>query len=54
LVPENGELRFQVSCPLEHFDRWANSSGESIPLPQTKEEFDKAIQQLILSSKDLA
>jgi len=53
LVPENGQLRFQVSCPLEHFDRWANSSGESIPLPETKEEFDKVIQQLLASSKDL-
>lgn len=44
---------FQVSCPLEHFDRWANSAGETIPLPKTKQEFNKAIQSLLLSSKDL-
>lgn len=44
---------FQVSCPLEHFDRWANSAGETITMPETKEEFDKAIQSLLQSSKDL-
>lgn len=44
---------FQVSCPLKHFDRWANSAGETIQLPKTKQEFDKAIQSLLLSSQDL-
>lgn len=44
---------FQVSCPVEHFDRWANSAGEIIPLPKTKQEFDSAIHYLLESSKDL-
>lgn len=45
--------RLQVSCPLKHFDRWANSAGEIISLPKTKQEFDSAIHYLLESSKDL-
>lgn len=43
----------QVSCPLEHFDRWANSGGETVPMPKSEAMFISTIHDLIESSKDL-
>lgn len=42
---------FECSCPLEHFDRWANSRGaEASRIPQTEQEFKATIAQLIKES----
>lgn len=31
--------QFQVSLPYHDFDRWANSTACSLPLPQNKDQF---------------
>lgn len=44
---------FECSCPLEYFDRWANSSGAEHPkIPQTEKEFLSAVKELHYLSKD--
>lgn len=44
---------FEVSCPNEHFDRWANSGGSIMTgLPKTEAEFMAAVQLLHHESKD--
>lgn len=47
-----GEL--ECSCPLEHFDRWANSRGANYGyhLPKTEAEFVAAVKQLVTQSAD--
>lgn len=45
-----GDGWLQVSCPLEHFGRWADSAGPTIPLPKNKKEFDLTIKQLVADS----
>jgi len=38
---------FEASCPLEHFDRWANSRGAEVrQLPRTRDEFLEAVARL--------
>jgi hypothetical protein len=42
---------FEVSCPIEHFDRWANSFGACVLVaPQTEKEFLTAVHNLIIES----
>lgn len=44
---------FECSCPLEHFDRWANSRGaESDHIPTSKADFLKTVNALLVESKD--
>lgn len=33
-----------------YFDRWANSMGASVPMPQTKDEFNDAVATLLKKS----
>lgn len=33
------------------FDRWANSVGYTLPIPTTREEFDKALDELVAKAK---
>ena len=40
-------LMFEVSCDLEHFDRWANSGGGELEMPKTKAEFKNTVNKLI-------
>jgi len=48
----NASGNFECSCPLEHFDRWANSTGARWEgVPQTEAEFLRAVEQLIEESK---
>ena len=43
---------FECSVPLEHFDRWANSSGWSHDgVPSTKDEFLRAVDSLVKHTK---
>lgn len=38
---------FEASCPIEHFDRWANSRGAEVrELPKTKAEFLDVVKRL--------
>jgi len=38
---------FQCSCPIEHFDRWANSLGAEMDgMPKTEAEFLAAVRNL--------
>jgi hypothetical protein len=39
---------FQISDPIEEFDRWANSMAAVIDLPQTKAEFRAAVETLLV------
>lgn len=44
---------FECSCPLEHFDRWANSRGaEWDGTPESEHEFLIAVERLIEQSED--
>lgn len=44
---------FECSCPLEYFDRWANSRGANMfGFPKTEREFISAVNILIESSRD--
>jgi hypothetical protein len=44
---------FEVSCPLEHFDRWANSSGGySDFFPTNEKEFKQLVKQMHAASVD--
>jgi hypothetical protein len=39
---------FECSCPVEYFDRWANSRGsEWNGIPQTEKEFLNAVKILV-------
>lgn len=43
---------FECSCPLEHFDRWANSRGARMDsLPKTEAEFLAAVAMLRADSQ---
>jgi len=42
----------EVSCPLEHFDRWSNSSGAEMKLPRSEKEFLASVKELLHLSKD--
>lgn len=44
-VCANGE--FQISQPIDNFDRWANSGGKCVPMPKTKKEFTDAVKFLL-------
>jgi len=45
--------QFECSCPLEYFDRWANSSGGQMDgIPKTEVEFIVAVNLLIAESED--
>lgn len=39
--------KFQISCPLAEFDRWANSTAGEVEIPRTQDEFTKALARLI-------
>jgi len=40
--------QFECSCPLEHFDRWANSTGARWEgVPKTEAEFLEAVKCLV-------
>lgn len=42
---------FEASCPLEHFDRWANSRGAEVHrLPRTRAEFLDIVKRLHAAS----
>lgn len=44
---------FECSCPIEHFDRWANSRGaEWIGIPKDEKEFLDAVKVLIDESRN--
>ena len=43
---------FEVSCPTEHFDRWANSRGGFVAVfPRTEAQFLAAVDGLVEASK---
>ena len=42
---------FQISCPIEDFDRWANSFQAETELPKTRTEFFIAVNLLLASAK---
>jgi hypothetical protein len=44
---------FQVSCVLEDFDRWSNSTLAEVSLPQSLAEFEKSVR-LLLNHTDVA
>ena len=45
---------FECSCPLEHFDRWANSHGAyAVKFPQNEAEFLAIVKQLREATKDV-
>jgi hypothetical protein len=49
----NCHNEFECSCPLEHFDRWANSRGAQMDAPpKTEEAFLAAVLTLREQSKD--
>lgn len=50
----NAQGHFQISAPLDDFDRWANSVAASLPtIPRTEAQFRDAIRELIrLSSNE--
>lgn len=50
--PETGAPVLQVSCPIERFDRWANSSSLWMPLPRTRDQFLMTIDSLRHVSAD--
>jgi len=44
---------FECSCPLEYFDRWANSRGAAmVGIPATEADFIRTVNLLIEKSKD--
>ena len=40
--------RFERSCLQEDFDRWANSGGPTLPIPQTEAQFMSAVAELVV------
>ena len=50
---EHGPTHLEVSCDLEHFDRWANSGGGEAEIPKTLAEFTKVVNELIEGSKNV-
>ena len=49
----NCNNEFECSCPLEHFDRWANSRGAKMDAPpKTEAAFIAAVAILREQSKD--
>jgi hypothetical protein len=45
---------FECSCPLEYFDRWANSRGaDNNSLPRSEAEFLATVASLIYRSRDV-
>lgn len=43
----NRDGNFECSCPLEHFDRWANSRGAEMQgIPKTESEFLQKVRDL--------
>ena len=38
----NGQLH--MSCPIEHFDRWANSLEMRVPLPTCEKDFVNTVK----------
>lgn len=49
----NSRAIFECSCPLEYFDRWANSRGAAMEgIPKTEAEFLRDVETLIEQSKD--
>jgi|694.fasta_scaffold03608_31 hypothetical protein len=49
----NCHNEFECSCPLEHFDRWANSRGAQLGgTPKTEAEFLASVRELRERSKD--
>jgi len=43
---------FQMSDPIEDFDRWANSTAGFIDLPSTRDEFRAAVQKLLVWAEE--
>lgn len=41
----NGQ--FEVSCPFDDFDRWANSGVAEVPVPATRAGFRQAVADLL-------
>lgn len=45
---------FQCSVPIEHFDRWANSTGYTYPMiPKTEKEFRWVVKTMIEQTRDM-
>jgi len=43
----NCHQKFQISCPIAEFDRWANSLEYETEIPKSESEFREAVHHML-------